>query len=42
MIVGVTIACVIILVIILFLLWRFQGYVRWFLKRVHRDIWKPR
>lgn len=39
---GVTVACVALLIIILFLLWKFQGYVRWFFKRVHRDIWKPR
>ncbi|KAI9340365.1 hypothetical protein BD770DRAFT_330694 [Pilaira anomala] len=39
---GVTIASIVLLVIILFLLWKFQGYIRWFFKRIHRDIWKPR
>ncbi|GAA5799861.1 hypothetical protein HPULCUR_005280 [Helicostylum pulchrum] len=39
---GVTIASIVLLVIILFLLWKFQGYIRWFFKRLHRDIWKPR
>ena len=39
---GVTIACIALVVIILFLLWKFQGYIRWFFKRLHRDIWKPR
>lgn len=39
---GVTIACIVLLVIILFLLWKFQSYVRWFFNRLHRDIWKPR
>ncbi|RCI04781.1 hypothetical protein CU098_012460 [Rhizopus stolonifer] len=39
---GVTIACVALVVIILFLLWRFQSYARWLVKRIHRDIWKPR
>ncbi|KAL9543139.1 hypothetical protein MBANPS3_008258 [Mucor bainieri] len=39
---GVTIACVALVAIIVFLIWRFQGYVRWLVKRIHRDIWKPR
>ncbi|KAI9470033.1 MAG: hypothetical protein EXX96DRAFT_532376 [Benjaminiella poitrasii] len=39
---GVTIGCIVIVIIILFLLWRFQGYFRWLVKRIHRDIWKPR
>ncbi|KAI7895716.1 uncharacterized protein EV154DRAFT_412968 [Mucor mucedo] len=42
MIAGITVACVVLLVIILFLLWKFQRYVRWTLSRLHRDIWKPR
>ncbi|KAI8080391.1 hypothetical protein BDF21DRAFT_418922 [Thamnidium elegans] len=39
---GVTIASIVLLVIILFLLWKFQGYIRWFFRRIHDDIWKPR
>lgn len=30
------------MVIILFLLWKFQSYVRWLVVRIHNDIWKPR
>ncbi|KAI9497965.1 hypothetical protein BDB00DRAFT_755847 [Zychaea mexicana] len=42
LIAGVTIAGVVLLAIILFLLWRFQSYVRWLAARIHHDIWKPR
>ncbi|KAI9319235.1 hypothetical protein BX666DRAFT_1924266 [Dichotomocladium elegans] len=42
LIAGVTIAGVVFLLICLFLLWRFQSYIRWFLTRLHHDIWKPR
>ncbi|GAA5813905.1 hypothetical protein MFLAVUS_007393 [Mucor flavus] len=42
LIVGVTIAGVVLLVIILFLLWKFQSYIRWLVVRIHNDIWKPR
>lgn len=42
LIAGVTIAAIVLVVIILGLLWKFQGYFRWFFKRLHRDIWKPR
>ncbi|KAI9321079.1 hypothetical protein BX666DRAFT_1914183 [Dichotomocladium elegans] len=42
LIAGVTIAGVALLCIILFLLWRFQSYFRWFVVRIHHDIWKPR
>lgn len=41
-IVGVSIACVVLFIIICFLLWRFSRYVRWLLTRIHSDIWKPR
>ncbi|KAI7870257.1 hypothetical protein BDF14DRAFT_1776492 [Spinellus fusiger] len=39
---GVTVAGVVLLAILLFLLWRFQSYVRWLFRRIHSDIWKPR
>ncbi|CDS11467.1 hypothetical protein LRAMOSA03730 [Lichtheimia ramosa] len=42
LIAGVTIAGVVLLCIILFLLWRFQSYLRWLVVRIHHDIWKPR
>ncbi|PHZ17864.1 galactose oxidase [Rhizopus microsporus ATCC 52813] len=42
LIAGVTVACVVVVIILLFLLWKFQSYVRWLIKRIHRDIWKPR
>ncbi|KAI8377308.1 hypothetical protein BD560DRAFT_367080 [Blakeslea trispora] len=42
LIAGVTVAGVVLLIIILFLLWKFQSYVRWVVVRVHNDIWKPR
>ncbi|RCI01423.1 hypothetical protein CU098_003405 [Rhizopus stolonifer] len=42
LIAGVTVAGVVLLIIILFLLWKFQSYVRWLVVRVHNDIWKPR
>ncbi|KAI7875341.1 galactose oxidase [Lichtheimia hyalospora FSU 10163] len=42
LIAGVTIAAVVLLCIILFLLWRFQSYIRWLALRIHHDIWKPR
>ncbi|KAI7848065.1 hypothetical protein BDC45DRAFT_524491 [Circinella umbellata] len=42
LIAGVTIAAVVLLAIILFLLWRFQSYIRWLFTRIHHDIWKPR
>ncbi|KAI9480292.1 MAG: hypothetical protein EXX96DRAFT_561977 [Benjaminiella poitrasii] len=42
LIAGVTIAGVVLLVIILFLLWKFQSYIRWLIVRIHNDIWKPR
>ncbi|RCI06537.1 hypothetical protein CU098_012763 [Rhizopus stolonifer] len=39
---GIVVACVIVGIILLFLLWRFQAYLRWLLMRIHKDIWKPR
>ncbi|KAG2214245.1 hypothetical protein INT47_000801 [Mucor saturninus] len=42
LIAGVTVAAVVLLVIILFLLWKFQSYIRWLVTRIHNDIWKPR
>ncbi|KAI9258033.1 hypothetical protein BDA99DRAFT_561472 [Phascolomyces articulosus] len=42
LIAGVTIAAVVLVAIILFLLWRFQSYIRWLFTRIHHDIWKPR
>ncbi|RCH94210.1 hypothetical protein CU097_006673 [Rhizopus azygosporus] len=42
LIAGVTVAAVILLIIILFLLWKFQSYLRWLIVRIHNDIWKPR
>ncbi|KAI9495036.1 hypothetical protein BDB00DRAFT_266955 [Zychaea mexicana] len=39
---GICIAAVVLLLIILFLLWRFQSYVRWLVTRLHGDIWRPR
>lgn len=42
LIAGVTVAAVVLLVIILFLLWKFQSYIRWLVVRIHNDIWKPR
>jgi Na+/H+-translocating membrane pyrophosphatase len=39
---GISVACVALSLILVFLIWKFQGYIRWFAKRVHRDIWKPR
>ncbi|OBZ88226.1 RING finger protein B [Choanephora cucurbitarum] len=42
LIAGVTVAGVVLLIIILFLLWKFQSYVRWLVVRIHNDIWKPR
>lgn len=42
LIAGVTVAGVVLLLIILFLLWKFQSYVRWLVVRIHNDIWKPR
>ncbi|KAI9261990.1 hypothetical protein BY458DRAFT_439368 [Sporodiniella umbellata] len=39
---GVTVAAVVLLAIVLFLLWKFQRYFRWFVARIHHDIWKPR
>ncbi|ORZ06846.1 hypothetical protein BCR42DRAFT_426552 [Absidia repens] len=41
-IVGVSIACVVLLIIICFLAWRFGRYIRWLITRIHSDIWKPR
>ncbi|KAI8388370.1 uncharacterized protein BYT42DRAFT_559868 [Radiomyces spectabilis] len=42
LIAGVTVAGVILLVIILFLLWRFKSFISFVVVRIHRDIWKPR
>ncbi|KAG1556680.1 hypothetical protein G6F47_006263 [Rhizopus delemar] len=39
---GIVIACVVVALIVLFLLWRFQSYIRWLFMRIHKDIWKPR
>ncbi|KAI7873938.1 uncharacterized protein EV154DRAFT_430556 [Mucor mucedo] len=39
---GITVACFVLVVIILFLLWKFQRFIRWALCRLHRNIWKPR
>ncbi|KAI9302309.1 hypothetical protein BJ944DRAFT_242482 [Cunninghamella echinulata] len=41
-IVGVSIACVVLAVIIIFVLWKFQKYIRFLIVRIHNDIWKPR
>lgn len=41
-IVGVSIACVVLAVIIIFALWKFQKYIRFLIVRIHNDIWKPR
>ncbi|KAI8333639.1 hypothetical protein BC941DRAFT_380106 [Chlamydoabsidia padenii] len=41
-IVGVSIACVVLFIIICFLLWKFGRYLRWLIMRIHSDIWKPR
>lgn len=41
-IVGVSIACVILFLIICFLLWKFGHYLQWLFMRIHSDIWKPR
>ncbi|KAI9253375.1 hypothetical protein BDA99DRAFT_519610 [Phascolomyces articulosus] len=39
---GIVVASVALLIIILFLLWRFQSYFRWLVTRAHNDIWRPR
>ncbi|KAI9359780.1 hypothetical protein BD770DRAFT_319403 [Pilaira anomala] len=39
---GITIASIVLLVIILLLLWKLQGYIRRFFKRIYHYIWKPR
>ncbi|KAH8555087.1 hypothetical protein BGW37DRAFT_419527 [Umbelopsis sp. PMI_123] len=41
-IVGVAIAGAVVVLIILFLLWKFQRYIRFLVTRIHSDIWKPR
>ncbi|KAG0844286.1 hypothetical protein G6F18_002012 [Rhizopus arrhizus] len=42
LIAGVTVAGIVLLLIILFLIWKFQSYLRWLVVRIHNDIWKPR
>ncbi|KAI9276084.1 hypothetical protein BY458DRAFT_506317 [Sporodiniella umbellata] len=39
---GIVIACIIVGILLLFLLWRCQAYLRWLFMRIHKDIWKPR
>ncbi|KAI9285708.1 hypothetical protein BC943DRAFT_277566 [Umbelopsis sp. AD052] len=41
-IVGVAVAGGVVVLIILFLLWKFQRYIRFMVTRIHSDIWKPR
>jgi hypothetical protein len=41
-IIGVAVAGGILVLIILFLLWKFQKYIRFLVTRIHADIWKPR
>ncbi|CAO3590366.1 unnamed protein product [Absidia cylindrospora] len=41
-IVGVSITCVVLFIIICLLAWRFGRYIRWLITRIHSDIWKPR
>ncbi|GAB5594037.1 hypothetical protein Unana1_08937 [Umbelopsis nana] len=41
-IVGVAVAGAIVILILLFLLWKFQKYLRFLVTRIHADIWKPR
>ncbi|KAI8059101.1 hypothetical protein BC940DRAFT_314410 [Gongronella butleri] len=41
-IVGVAIACVALLVIALFCLWKFGRYIKFLVTRIHHDIWRPR
>ncbi|CEP10498.1 hypothetical protein [Parasitella parasitica] len=39
---GVTIGCLAVAIAIVFLVWRFQAYIRYIFTRIHHDIWKPR
>ncbi|KAJ2964831.1 hypothetical protein NQZ79_g247 [Umbelopsis isabellina] len=41
-IVGVAVACAVVVAILLFVIWKFQRYIRFLVTRIHADIWKPR
>lgn len=41
-IVGVAVACAVVVAILLFVVWKFQRYIRFLVARIHADIWKPR
>ncbi|KAF7725759.1 hypothetical protein EC973_009376 [Apophysomyces ossiformis] len=42
LIAGVTVAAVVLVAIIAFLIWRFKSYTGWLIRQIHDDIWKPR
>ncbi|KAI8076916.1 uncharacterized protein BX664DRAFT_287828 [Halteromyces radiatus] len=41
-IIGVSVVCAFILIIICILLWKFGHHIKWIIYRIHSDIWKPR